>query len=145
MGSLGLPEIALLLLLSLAVMLVPAICYILTLYRALGRCAPENRTMDPGLAWLLLVPVVGLVWHFMVVLNISRSLKQEFSARGIACEPEPGKSVGLTLCILSVCSIIPFVGPLAGLGALVCWIVYWARISSLSQRIALPALAMNTP
>jgi hypothetical protein len=119
-----------------AIMLVPTIFYILTLQKALGRCAPENQAMQPGLVWLLVIPCFNLIWHFFVVLNMAKSLGAEFQKRGIAEEPAPGKALGLTMCILLCCTPIPLLGILATLGYLVCWILYWVKIAGYSQKLA---------
>ena len=122
-----------------AIMLVPAIFYLLTLQKALNRCSPENRAMAPGMVWLMLVPFVNIVWHFFVVINVAKSLGGEFQKRGIAEEPEPGKKIGLIMCILACCGIIPLLGVLCSIGALVCWILYWVKIAGFSAKLAAPA------
>ena len=118
------------------ILLIPAIFYILTLQKALNRCAPENRAMAPGLVWLLLVPLLNIVWGFFVVINMSKSLGAEFQKRGIAEEPEPGKKLGLIMCILVCCGLIPILGAFCSLGALVCWILYWVKIAGFSSKLA---------
>jgi hypothetical protein len=122
-----------------AVALIPAIFYMLTLQKALNRCAPENRAMAPGMVWLLFIPLFNIIWHFFVVLNMAKSLGAEFQKRGIAEEPEPGKKLGLIMCILACCGIIPVLGVLCSLGALVCWIIYWIKIAGFSGKLAAPA------
>jgi len=118
------------------VLLLPLIFYLLTLQRALAACAVENRRMQPGLVWLQLVPLFGMVWQFFVVLAVSGSLHAEFQRRGIVEEPNPGQSIGLAMCILSVCGIIPFLGVLAALAGIVCWILYWIKIAGLSAKLS---------
>ena len=122
-------------LIALAIALIPMIFYILTLQKALNKCAPENRAMQPGMIWLLLVPLVNLVWSFFVVLNMAKSLGAEFQKRSIAEEPEPGKKLGLIMCVLLCCGIIPFLGVLCSLGGLVCWIMYWLKIAGFSKKL----------
>jgi hypothetical protein len=80
------------LLIGWGIILIPAIFYCLTLQKALNRCAPENRAMAPGMVWLMFIPLFNLVWQFFVVINMAKSLGAEFQKRGIAEEPEPGKS-----------------------------------------------------
>lgn len=41
--------------------LVVAIFYLLTLMRALQKCSPQSRTMQPGMVWLLLIPLFNLI------------------------------------------------------------------------------------
>ena len=119
-----------------AIFLIPAIFFILTLQKALNRCAPENRAMQPGMTWLLLIPLFNLVWQFIVVINMAKSLGAEFQKRGMAEEPEPGKALGLVMCILVCCGIIPYLGVLCDIGALICWIIYWVKIAGYSNKLA---------
>jgi hypothetical protein len=136
MCGLGLLE---LLVLSFALLwllpLVPLVFYLLTLHRALSACAPANRRMEPALVWLQLIPGVHLVWQFFVVLAVSGSLRREFAQRAVPADPDAGQSLGLATCILSVCSLIPFLGILAALGSLVCWILYWVRIAGYRNQL----------
>ena len=120
----------------LAILLIPWIFYCLTLQKALNRCSPENRAMNPGMVWLLLIPLVNFVWNFMVVLNVSKSLGAEFQKRGMAEDPLPGKTLGLTMAILICCGVIPIVGFVGSLGGLVCWIIYWVKIAGYSAKLA---------
>lgn len=129
----------------LACAIIAAIFYVLTLQKALDRCAPENRAMAPGLVWLLFIPLFSLVWQFFVVINVAKSLGVEFQMRGIAGEPQPGKTIGLAMCILGCCSFItfipffpyiPFMGTLSEFGALICFILYWVKIAGLSAKLA---------
>ncbi len=117
-------------------MLVVVIFYLLTLQRALTRCSPENRAMQPGMVWLSLIPCFNLVWQFFIVINVAKSLGAEFKKRGIPEEENPGQGIGLAMCILKVVSAIPYVGCVTGIGALVCWIIYWVKIAGYSQKLA---------
>jgi hypothetical protein len=121
-----------------AIMLVPAIFYLLTLQKALNRCSSENRAMNPGMVWLMFIPLFNLVWHFMIVLNMAKSLGAEFQKRGMAEDPQPGKSLGMVLCIVGCCCLIPLLNFLAGPAYLVCWILYWVKIAGYSAKIAAP-------
>jgi len=117
--------------------LVPAIFYLLMLQKAFTRCAPESRAMDPNMVWLMLIPIFGIVWHFIIVNNMAKSLGAEFAKRNIVIEEaEPGKKVGMPMCILSACGIIPFIGILAGIAALVFWVMYWIKIAEYSEKLA---------
>jgi hypothetical protein len=116
--------------------LVPGILYILTLRNTLLKCSPQSRTIDPGKLWLLLIPIFNLGWHFVVVSNMSSSLSKEFALRGIPSKDhEPGKMLGLAMCILMVCPIPLFMLLLMPAG-LICWIVYWIKISGYSRALA---------
>ncbi len=119
----------------LIIALIPMVFYILTLQKALNKCAPENRAMQPGMLWLLLVPLVNLVWSFFVVINMAKSLGAEFQKRGLTEEAEPGKKLGMIMSVLFCCGIIPLLGALCSLGGLVCWIMYWLKIAEYSKKL----------
>jgi hypothetical protein len=123
---------------SVIISIVVGIFYCLTLQKALSRCSPQNRTLSPGLVWLYLIPIFNLVWHFFIVINLSKSLHAEFVSRNIVEEPNPGQGIGLATCILNCTSWIPYLGYITGIAGFVCWIIYWVKIAGFSNKIALP-------
>ena len=143
MFHIGPPEffvVSFIILLIFGIFLIPKIFFCLTLQKCLIRCSPQCRTMIPGQVWLLLIPLFDMIWMFIVVSAISVSLANEFRLRNMMREPEPGKSLGLAYCILNVCGLVPFVGFLTWVPALVCWILYWVKIANYSTEIAMPAV-----
>jgi len=131
--------IAVIALIIAAIAMIPLIFYCLTLQKALNRCSPESRAMQPGMVWLMLIPLFNIIWHFLVVLNMAKSLGAEFKKRGMAEEDQPGKTIGLVACILACCGVIPVVNYFSGIAFLVCWIIYWVKIAGFSGKIAGPA------
>jgi hypothetical protein len=120
--------------LFLPLFVLPAIFYILTLSQALKKCSPASVTIEPGMLWLLLIPIVNLVWHFFVVTGIARSLSNELRARNITgMDPEPGRQIGIAMCVCGACGIIPLFGILTLLAYLILWIIYWAKIAEFSR------------
>ena len=117
----------------LAILFVPFIFYCLTLQKALNRCSPECRAMSPGMVWLMFIPLFHIVWQFIVVLNIAKSLASEFQKRGIAEDPKPGQTLGLVMCIGNL-----ICGPVG----LICWIIYWVKIADYSRKLAAPPFAV---
>lgn len=123
--------------------------YILTLTSALNKCSVASRTLQPGTVWLLLIPFFNLIWNFFVVIGMANTLGNEFRARGVVqIDPEPGKSLGLAMCICGACSIIPLLGLLIAPVYLVLWIIYWVKIAGFSRvldvRMA-PTVPYNSP
>jgi hypothetical protein len=117
----------------LCIFLIPGILYIVSLQKVLSKCAPQSRTMQPGMVWLLLIPLFNLIWHFLVVIGIANSLAKEFARRGMQTpEALPGQSIGMAMCICAACGIIPILGILASLASLILWIVYWVKIADYS-------------
>jgi len=114
------------------------VLYLLTLQRALERCAPRNRTLSPGQVWLSLIPLFNIFWQFILVTRIASSLRREFDSRQTAQPGQPddyGYGLGLAMCILSVTSFIPLIGIVCALASLVCWIAYWAKIAGYSRTL----------
>jgi hypothetical protein len=121
--------------LVLAVILAIGVLYVLTLRRALLRCAPQNRAVEPDTAWLLFIPLFNLFWAFVLYPRISESLEREFRRRGLPIEANPAKSLGLSLAILHACSAVPLVNIVTGLPTLIVWILYWSKISGYSRQL----------
>jgi hypothetical protein len=121
-------------------LLIPTIIYLAALQKALRRCAPESRTMPPGQVWLMLIPLFNVVWQFIIVSRMASSLRNEFLRRQLPlADPEPGKTLGIAMCVLVATSWIPILGMLTGPASLVCWILYWVKIAGYSRQIELPA------
>jgi hypothetical protein len=121
----------------LLVGLVIAVFFLLTLQKALGRCRPRNRTMEPGMVWLNLLPLFNIVWQFITVSRIGESLENEFRDRGWHRRAENyGRSVGIASCVLGLLGWIPFLGGFLALAGLVCRIIYWVQIAGYSNRLA---------
>lgn len=132
-------EVGVILVLTL-VCFIPVIFYLLMLQKALSRCAPHNRAQSPEMVWLQLIPFFGMAWNFVNVIRVSRSLENEFRDRGINIEPDPGKSLGMAMAICMAVSVIPFIGSLASIAGLICWILYWVKIAGYSEKLAAPAM-----
>lgn len=134
MESHPLPTLALII--TLCCTFVAGILYLLTLQKALKKCAPASRTMKPWKVWLVTVPVFGYVWHLVVVINVAKSLRNEFARLGIPCpEPNLGENIGLAACVCNLCIHIPIplLRGLAAIIGLVLWSAYWIRIAHYSQ------------
>ena len=97
------------------------------------------------MVWLWLVPFVNLVWPFLVVSALSKSLGNEFRARGIFQEPEPAKGLGLALAITGACIAVPILNILAMPVHLVLIILYWVKIAEYSRLLDGPSGANVVP
>jgi hypothetical protein len=137
----------LLILMFMAILVfLPAVFYLLTLQKALARCSQQARTTSPESVWLTLIPLFNMIYQFILVINVSKSLGNEFVRRGIAnADPEPGKSLGIAMCVLNVGSVIPLLGIPLAIAGLVCWIIYWVKIADFSGMIAIPFSPAQQP
>lgn len=124
---------------------IPWIFYLITMHKALNRVAPERRKTTPLIIWLNMIPLVSFVTHFFMVSGIADSIADEYYARNLPLtDQRPGYSMGLTTSILLVLSIIPWLGMLFSMAALVTWIIYWVQIAEFSRAISTPFTAVIT-
>lgn len=128
-GGLGTPEIVVILVV-IAVGLVLPIFYLVTISRALASVSEQHRRMSPGLVWLNLIPVFSLGWHFYTVVKVRDSLVAEFRAKGITDRNNGGFALGIATSVLYVVCVIPSISYFAILPALICWIIYWLKLST---------------
>jgi len=127
----GAGAIGLFLLVSLVIMAIPAILAFIVL----NRVPPEHRKQTPGLAFLLLIPFFSFVWMFFVHPRVASSLRSYFAAKGDTTVGDCGGSLALALCICCLCTLVPFLGVLTGLAALVLFIIFYVKAFDLSSRI----------
>ncbi|MBU3713870.1 MAG: hypothetical protein FGM46_02875 [Ferruginibacter sp.] len=116
--------------------LVVGILYLLTLQNLLNRISPQNRSVDPGNVWLMLIPFFNLIYAFILYPKISESVANEYASRGLPPQDDFGKSLGVIMPILSLCSFIPFLGGLAGIANLVIWIIFWSKMSGYKKQLS---------
>jgi hypothetical protein len=120
----------------LLLMLVPYCLYLYNLQKFMEEISPENRTINPQYVWLLLIPLFGTVYHFIVVEKVSQAIKLEFESRKITLhDPKAGYNMGLAMCILSAVSVLPLCCGLTSLGWLVCWIIYWVQLNEFRKQL----------
>lgn len=122
-------------LILVGVVFLPLVFYCLTMQKALRLAGPNHREMEPGMVWLLFIPLFGLVWHFFVVRNVSNAVMRWAAQNGQEVG-DGGWSLGLTACILFCCGIIPLLGVLASLAGLIIWIIWWVKVADFNARMA---------
>jgi hypothetical protein len=108
--------------------------FLLTLRNTLRLVKPENQSILPNQVWIVLIPVVGLFWAFIVVTRLAYSLDDEFQSRGMAQDSASGRSVGIAFLICNLLAnilnyISAVLGGLVFLAAIVLFIIYWVKIA----------------
>ena len=114
------------------VMLVVQVLYLLNIYQTLDKVSPRNRDMEPGMVFLSLIPIFGLVWNFFVVIRLTESLRKEYRDRGKRAADEGfGYGAGLTMAIgACLCCFPVYLGGL---------ITHWVQVSKYKAQIAGPS------
>jgi hypothetical protein len=138
---------------------IPAILFFLSQQRTLQVISPENREMSPGSVWLQLIPLLGMVWQFFVVIRIAHSISKEMSSKiGESIldnsqvqikgtDESPTYTIGLAYCILTTLGVIinystmhsssylKLFGSFFALTGMVCWIIYWVRLVNTKNKL----------
>ena len=109
------------------------ICWLL--YSAYSRVPASFRKLDPGLVWLLLIPCFSLIWNFFVFPAIGKSFKAYFDSIGRTDVGDCGEGIGLAYSILAIAGLVPYLGCLTGLAALVLLILFLVKIHGLKDQI----------
>lgn len=123
------------------ILLIPYIFFLLSQYNILKTIQPDNRLMQPFEVWFQLVPVFGLIWQFVVVGRIADSIRNEYQSQkdisflgmgdGELLENINNRvtySTGFWYCVMVCCTLIPILGFITGIGALILWITYWRQL-----------------
>ena len=124
------------------------ILFLITQQNILKAIQPENRLMRPGQVWLQLIPLYRIIYQFIVVNRISDSIRREFeswqfdsilgptdaeSSQLLAARP--AYDIGLAVCILDVCTLIPVIGYIVWIPMFVCVIIYWSKLRDYKRKI----------
>jgi hypothetical protein len=122
-----------------AVAILIFVCFLL--YTILSAVPPQFRLMEPGMVWLLLIPLFSMVWMFFVYIRISKSYQAYFRSIGRYDVGDCGEQIGLWYCICTVSSLIPCVGGIAGMVGFVLMIIYLVQLWGLKNQL----LAITPP
>ena len=113
-----------------------AICYML--YQAAQRVPAEHRKLTPASVFLLLIPLLNVVWLFIVVIKLSESYQGYFKAQSRTDVGDCGYAIGLGWAIASVCVVVPVANMLAGPAAVILMILYLVKLSQLKALVTPP-------
>ncbi len=122
-------------LVGLLIGLAIAVLIIYLVYNVFKRIPEEHRVMEPGLVWLLLIPCFNIVWNFFVYPRLADSLKNYFNSVDDESVGDCGKTLAWLYASFSAASIIPYLGVLLGLAALVIWIIFIVQAYGYKNRI----------
>jgi hypothetical protein len=109
------------------------VCFLL--YQCYNRIPPQFRKQQPGMVWLLLIPCFSLIWNFFVFPPLSKSFKAYFDSLNRTDTGDCQESIGLAYSICSAASIVPYLGCLTGVTALVLLIIFLIKTNDLKNQI----------
>ena len=119
-----------------AAVITVAVLYFITLQNSLKQVDRSRRLTEPGNVWLMFIPLFNIVYGFILYPNICDSVKAEYKHRGLPADGDFGRSIGITMPILNLAGIIPFIGSLAGLANLILFIIFWSKMAGYKNKLA---------
>lgn len=88
----------------------------------------QFQKLPAALVWLGLVPCLGLLVFIAVAVLVPIAFKDAFAARGRTEFGDCGLMVGIAWIACAVLGMIPFIGIVFGLGALICMILFIVKL-----------------
>ncbi len=110
--------------------LIGIILFLQSCYRAIPQA---HRKMEPGLVWLLLIPLFSLVWIFFVYVRLAKSFQGAYAAMGRTDQGDCGEKLALIFCISCVAACIPLVNCIAFPAAVILLIVVLVKFAGLKN------------
>ncbi|MEM1108494.1 MAG: hypothetical protein AAGH99_07365 [Planctomycetota bacterium] len=105
------------------------------LYSPYSKLPADFQQMKPGLVFLMVIPLFGLIWAFFIAIQLPASFKAYFDSIGDTTIGDAGKGIGLAWAICAVCSFIPIIGALPGLASLVLLILFIVKLWGMAKRL----------
>ena len=122
--------------LFLALFILPAIFFIITLQNTLKAISSENRKMPFANVWLLCIPLFNFYWQFVVVNKIAQSIALECEKLQIPVkDSKPTFKLGLTWGICYILFLIPVLKLWMAIIIIPTWIVYWIKVNQYRKLI----------
>lgn len=142
LSAIGVVGIVAVIIVSIVVLIISLVIfgfYVKTLSKALLKCKEENRKISHKHPWLLFIPLFSFIYNFIVVINVTDSLRAELKSRNKDLDNDlwayidMGKSLGLWYSVLNACNLIPLINSFTLLPSFVVWILFWYRIRTYSK------------
>jgi len=113
-----------------------AILFAFLVYNAYSSVPAQFQQIPANQVWLLLIPVFGWYWNFILYPKISQSYRLYAQSKNMDDGSDYGEQQARIYAICSICSIIPCVGGIIGLVGFVFWILYIVKIYDYKKRLA---------
>lgn len=118
------------------------VLFLLTLQNTFKAISPENRLMEPGAVWRILIPFYNFYFVFVLVQRLASSIAAQLEASG---EPVPNSrptvNIGLLWAILTITNfflnVIEFkdLGSSLSIASVVCLVIYWISVATWKKKI----------
>jgi len=117
--------------------LIASLLYLASMSKCLAAVPKPRRVMSQWWVLLLLVPFLSLIWQFVVVHAVSKSLMAEARERGVVIISPKGRWFGFGYSAIAVAALVPVqvLRLLLGLGGLVLWGFWWQWAVNLRKAV----------
>lgn len=119
--------------------MLPQVLYYLTLLRTMQTIDKDLRPFPPTLIWFGLLPIIGILWYLVYIIQLSLSLRKELARRQLTGNGALSVSISI-----AISSAIPFILPGTDIKAIMAigglsfflWIVHWVKMAAYRKRLA---------
>lgn len=105
-------------------------------YNAMKGVPIAHRPMEPGMVFLMLIPLFNFFWVFKVFPPMMQAYKNALAEKGVAVAGDGGQGIAMAYCICVCLSIIPYINLFAGLASLVLFIMTMVKAYELKRLVA---------
>lgn len=122
--------------LGLPILIAAAVIFYIMLFKCWNQIQDGHQNTTPGKAvGFMFIPFFNLYWLFVALHGLAQNLNAYCERHGISA-PRVNEGLAMTLCVLILCTLIPYVGLLVGIAVIVIAIILYAQFKNASMAIA---------
>jgi hypothetical protein len=126
-----------------AVVIMIISCLLASTFQSVWRSiSADLRTMAPEQSWLIIIPILGIIWMFYMIYQMGNALKEEFKRREIVeFESTPGLGIGWAFSFaLLTGQLVSFIGEpvltaILLITAVILLIIFWIRLAGFQRKL----------
>ncbi len=114
------------------------ILFCLTLKNTIEAADVQNRAVEPGKVWLMLIPVFSMVYPFFLFPKISTTIKNQLEQNNAAESGDYALMLGRafpTLYLLQLVIPNDTISSLVSLAGFVCFIIFWVKMGGYKSKL----------
>jgi hypothetical protein len=101
----------------------------------LKRIPIAQRKLNPGMAFLLMIPLFSVIWAFFVHPKVAESIRDYYQSQGDDRHGDCGATLAVWHCILAVGAMVPLVGLFMAIGSSVLISLFYVKAFKLTKYI----------
>lgn len=114
----------------LIILILAGMLYVVYLYanaykKLLEAIGPQYTSLNPNLVYLIYVPIVGLVFYFVLAFALKTSMSRLYEDGRITIKADAVFKSLLAFCVCTVLTVVPWIDQFMALAALICGGFNW--------------------